>query len=204
MHRPSDILGFWFDGASGDAEIGRDSPAYRRWFGRLPEVDAHIISVFGDDVARARAGLIDTWGAEPRGALALILLLDQFPRHMFRGDRRAFESDEKALEIAHACIDAGTDEILSIPERVFLYLPIQHSERLADHDLALERIGSLVELARHRGSPLLKMCEAGLRSEQEHVEDLRRFGRYPYRNAALGRESTPEELAWLRARGEQG
>lgn len=202
MHRPSDILGFWFDGASDRTKIGRGSPAYARWFGRLPEVDQHIIAVFGDDVARAREGHMDAWCVEPRGALALILLLDQFPRHVFRGDRRAFESDAKALEIARACIDAGTDESLSIVERVFLYLPIQHSERLADHDLALERIGSLVELARRRGSPLLEMCEAGLRSEQEHIDDLRRFGRYPYRNAALGRESTPEEIAWLRARGE--
>jgi uncharacterized protein (DUF924 family) len=199
MHRPSDILGFWFDGASDHAELGRGCPAYTRWFGRSAELDAHIVAEYGDDVEQARAGVVEGWRDEPRTALALILLLDQFPRHVYRGSAEAFGSDAEALAVATACIDTGMDEALSLCERVFLYLPVQHSERLQDHDLALRCFTSLVDVASASALPILGFCRASVTAELEHIEVLRRFGRYPYRNAALGRASTPAEAAWLAA-----
>ncbi len=199
MHRPSDILGFWFDGVSDDTEIRRESPAYARWFGRSEQIDAHIVSVYGADVERARAGELDDWRSEPQSALALILLLDQLPRHVFRGRAEAFSSDAEALAIAVACIDAGMDQHLSLCERVFLYLPVQHSERLDDHDLALRCFSALVDVATTKALPILGLCRSGMQAELEHIDVLRRFGRYPYRNAALGRASTPDEAAWLAA-----
>lgn len=197
MHRPSDILGFWFDGASDHTAIGRGSPAYARWFGRSAELDAHIVAEYGDDVEKARSGALAGWRAEPPSALALILLLDQFPRHVHRGRAEAFASDAEALALANACVDAGMDATLSLCERVFLYLPMQHSERLEDHDLALRCFTSLVDAASASELPILGFCRASVTAELEHIEVLRRFGRYPYRNAALGRVSTPAEAAWL-------
>lgn len=200
MHRPSDILGFWFDGASDDVALGRESPAYARWFGRSEQLDAHVTSVFRADMDRARAGELDAWRSEPRSALALILLLDQFPRHVFRGRAEAFSSDAEALAVTKACVDAGMDEALSLCERVFLYLPVQHSERLDDHPLALRCFTRLVDVATARSLPILGFCQAAVKAEHEHIDTLRQFGRYPYRNAALGRVSTPAEAAWLAAR----
>jgi uncharacterized protein (DUF924 family) len=204
MQRSSDILGFWFDGASDDTDIGRGSPAYARWFGHSEQIDAHVTSTYGADVERARAGELDRWRAEPRSALALVLLLDQFPRHVFRGRAAAFASDAQALALALACIDARMDETLSLCERVFLYLPVQHSERLDDHDLALRCFTSLVDVASARKLPILGFCRASVAAEHEHIEVLRRFGRYPHRNAALGRVSTPAEAAWIAAEVSNG
>lgn len=200
MGRADDILGFWFADASDDTPITRGTAPYQRWFGGGPELDAHITATFAADVRAARAGQYASWRETPDGALALVLLLDQFPRHVYRDRAAAFDSDEAALEIARACIERGMDEALPLCRRVFLYLPIQHSERLDDHDLALERFESLVHIARARGTKILAFCEAAVQAEVEHVDTLRQFGRYPYRNAALGRENTPAETAWLAAR----
>lgn len=202
MHRPSDILGFWFDGASDRTEIGRGSPAYARWFGRSAELDAFIVAEYGEDVALARAGALEPWRAEPRTSLALILLLDQLPRHVYRGRAEAFASDAAALAVAKACVDTRMDEALSLCERVFLYLPMQHSERLEDHELALRCFTSLVDVASASALPILGFCRASVTAELEHIEVLRQFGRYPYRNAALGRISTPAETAWLAAQAQ--
>lgn len=197
MSRPSHILEFWFDGAGDDIGVGRGDPRYQRWFGRSDAVDAHITATFGADVERARAGELDHWRTTPRDALALILLLDQFPRHIWRGQAAAFASDATALALALALIDTKRDEELSLCERTFLYLPVQHSEQLADHDVALRCFRALVEAATANDLRILGFCQAGLAAELEHIETLRRFGRYPYRNAALGRLSTPAEAAWL-------
>jgi uncharacterized protein (DUF924 family) len=202
MHGPFDVLDFWFDEARDDAELGRGSRAYARWFGGGPELDASITSMFGEDVELARAGKLDHWRLEPRSLLALVLLLDQLPRHVFRGRAEAFASDATALELTRTCIAARTDEALSLCERVFLYLPLQHSEQLEDHDVAIRCYDSLVEVASARGLPILGFCRAAVTNQHEHTDTLRRFGRYPYRNAALNRISTPDETAWLAAQAQ--
>jgi uncharacterized protein (DUF924 family) len=192
------LLHYWFEGASDAANIGRGHPCYRRWFGREAEIDAEIVRAFAADLEAARAGACAAW-VTPEETLAQVLLLDQVPRHVYRNDGRAFDSDEAALALARRCIDAGADEQLRLVERVFLYLPVQHSERLADHDLALERYEHLAQRAREGGLGILGFLEAAVQSEHEHIDLLRRFGRYPGRNAALGRTSTPAELDHLGA-----
>jgi uncharacterized protein (DUF924 family) len=199
MDRSRAIRSYWFEGVNDSTIIDSSHACYRRWFGQKPDVDAHIVKEFKVDVELARAGTYDDWRATPSGNLALVLLLDQFPRHIFRGDRRAFESDEAALAIAKDSIASRADDSLAIVERVFLYLPLQHSEQMADHEVAQERFAALVALADQQRAGIRGFCEKAVLSEIEHIDVLRRFGRYPYRNAALGRACTPMEEAYLRA-----
>jgi uncharacterized protein (DUF924 family) len=196
--RGAALLDYWFEGADDAADIRRGHPCYRRWFGGGPAVDDEVRRAFAADLEAARAGACAGW-TSPREVLALVLLLDQVPRHVYRGDGRAFASDEAALELARGCIREGADERLALVERVFLYLPIQHSERLEDHDLALERFEHLARLGREGGLGVVGFLQAAVQSEHEHIDLLRRFGRYPGRNAALGRASTPAELDYLGA-----
>jgi uncharacterized protein (DUF924 family) len=199
MERSEQIRAYWFDGVDESRTIDTQHPAYRRWFRGGPEVDAHIAREYRADVEAARAGQYDGWRSTPRGALALIIVLDQFPRHIYRGEALAFASDAAAHTVAVECIRSRADEALGIAERVFMYLPLQHSERVADHELALERFRALVTLAIEKVPHMVRFCEQGVLNEHEHIEVLLRFGRYPYRNTALGRESTPGEAAYLQA-----
>lgn len=201
MNRCEEILAWWFEGGDDAHPIGPGSPCYQRWFRGGATVDAQVAARFAEDVRAARAGALDGWRSTVRGELALILLLDQFPRHLYRGRAEAFDSDVAALEIARACIEGGRDEQLALIERIFVYLPIQHSERLADHTLAFERFRALEAQARNRGAAVVALCAGAIGEQQEHFDTLQRFGRYPYRNAALGRSSTPQELAYLASRG---
>lgn len=200
MKRAEDILAWWFDGASDAAAIGPGSACYRRWFRGGAAVDEQVRALFVADVAAARAGVYDGWKGQARGELALLLLLDQFPRHIYRGQALAFASDAAAYDIARACIAARRDEQLALVERVFAYLPLQHSERIADHELAFERFRALIAAAKAGGAAVLGFCEGSIHEQQEHTDTLRAFGRYPYRNAALGRASTPAELEFLERR----
>lgn len=200
MSRAEEILAWWFEGGDDSSPIGPGSPCYQRWFRGGDAVDAQVAARFAADVREARAGALDAWRGSARGELALILLLDQFPRHLHRGQAAAFASDEAAQRIALDCIGARRDEQLALIERVFVYLPIQHSERIADHALAFERFRALAARARETGAGVAAFCEGAIGEQQEHFDTLRRFGRYPYRNAALGRVSTPMELEYLASR----
>jgi uncharacterized protein (DUF924 family) len=197
MSSPGDILEFWFDQASDRAVINRAHPCYGRWFAGGAAVDDEIRRRFAGDVEAARRGDLDGWKSDRDGALAFIILTDQFPRHLYRQDRRAFESDRLAFDLATDLIRTGADEAYPLVRRVFLYLPLQHSEAIRDHELALERYMRLVVLAAEGGLPISSFCQAALVSEVEHIDTLRQFGRYCYRNVALGRRSTPEEDAYL-------
>ena len=200
MSRAEEIVAWWFEGGDDASAIGPGTPCYQRWFRGGAAVDAQVTSLFAVDVAQARAGACDAWRGTARGELALMLLLDQFPRHIHRGQAAAFASDAQALRIARECIAARRDEQLALIERVFIYLPIQHSEQIDDHELAFERFRSLVARARETGAGVLAFCEGSIGEQQEHFDTLRKFGRYPYRNAALGRSSTPAELEYLARR----
>lgn len=174
MSTPDAVLEFWF------------SPQNRpRWFVRSDEFDRAVCERFGELHARAAEGELADWAATPRGALALILLLDQVPRNIFRGTPAAFASDPLALATARAAVDAGHDRDLSQEERVFMYLPFEHSEDLRDQERCLELMGGLSDEPSWR-----EYAEA-------HRKIIARFGRFPHRNAVLGRESTPEEVAFL-------
>lgn len=171
---------FWF-GAPGSPEHGGKREA---WFKADDAFDAEIRAQFLDDFEAAARGDLDAMADQANGALALIILLDQFPRNMFRGTARAFTADPKALSIAEATVARGLDQALTDIERTFVYLPFEHSERLADQDRSIALYEALGDAE-------------SLDYAVQHRVIIERFGRFPHRNAVLGRESTPEEEAFL-------
>jgi len=180
--RAKELLAFWLGSGARD----------KRWFQKDAAFDAEIRERFATLYGSAAAGELDGWKQAPASCLALIVLLDQFPRNMFRGTARAFESDAQALAAARHSLSARYDAAMSAVERLFAYLPFEHSENLADQVLACE-------LTR----PLAAFAETwdAHRYAVQHFEIVRRFGRFPHRNALLGRASTAEELAFLKGPG---
>ncbi|MEY4416265.1 MAG: hypothetical protein RIQ53_3558 [Pseudomonadota bacterium] len=189
-----EILDFWFGPP--------DDPLHRQprpsWFQKVPAFDAQIRERFGTRVEAALAGGLDHWLATPPGVLpappmqpaqALILLLDQFTRNIFRDTARAFAGDERARTLAQALVDSGADRHLSGVQRQFVYLPFVHAE-----DLALQREGLRLFTAMGIDDPVVAGAAPWA---QRHLEIIERFGRFPHRNAALGRPDTPEEAQFL-------
>lgn len=168
------VLDFWF------AE-GRE----QQWFVRDEAFDRQTAETLGALHEQAVRGTLDGWAAEPRGALALTILLDQVPRNIHRGSARAFAADAKARAVCRAALAAGHDAALaSEAERTFLYLPLQHSEDLADQELSVALFGKLSDPTARRYA-------------ERHREIIERFGRFPHRNPALGRATTEAEAAFL-------
>ncbi|MDW8398545.1 MAG: DUF924 family protein [Acetobacteraceae bacterium] len=162
------------------------------WFRRDDAFDSLLRARFGHALLPAREGALDGWIAEPRGALALLLLLDQLPRNLFRGTAEAFASDAKARAVAREAVFVHRHHRALTPvEQVFLFLPFEHSESLADQELSV----ALFEGLRH--DPRLGGPGGAVDYAWRHLEVIRRFGRFPHRNAALGRTSTAEEVAYL-------
>ncbi len=184
-----EILTFWF------GEI-RDEPAYfeeyaQRWFVRSADFDREIVQRFQADYELAAQGQLTHWTQTARGGLALILVLDQFPRNMFRNDPRAFATDPLAQQIAEQMIDAGFDRQLRLVERYFVYVPFMHSENRAHQQRSVLLFQQLVEERAYFDTPYVV----------KHQEVIERFGRFPHRNTVLGRASTPAELEFLKQFG---
>lgn len=189
--RMEEILAFWF--GREDATGGPAGSGYRKvWFERDEAFDREIRERFVDDHERAAAGELDDWRASGRGCLALILLLDQFPRNLFRGTPRAFATDGAAREVADHAVGTGLDRGLEPVGRMFVYLPFEHSEDAEDQRRSVELFLAL--------DPELGIPEV-LDYAVRHREVIERFGRFPHRNEVLGRPSTPEEEAFLREPG---
>ena len=176
---PADILTFW-------REAGRD-----RWYEKDDAFDAEVRRRFLDLWRAAVAGELSSWEASDDGALALTIVLDQFPRNMFRGESWAFSSDARAREVACRALERGVDARIEPVLQEFLYLPFMHSEHLADQIRC-------VELFRDKPNA------ENLRYAEDHAEIIRRFGRFPHRNHLLGRETTSEEKAFLAGGGFAG
>jgi len=169
------------------------------WFGEpgAPQ-DEEIRTRFGALVERALAGELAGWADGPRRRLSLILLLDQFPRNIFRGTARAFEGDRQALALTLSGMQSAADAALDVVERMFFYLPLEHAESLDAQDESLAAYRRLLAEA----PPELHETFAGtLRHAEEHRSIIERFGRFPHRNQVLGRASTPAEEEWLREGG---
>ena len=177
--KPEEVLSFWLD------EAGPD-----KWYASDETFDAEVRRRFLDGWEHAQAGAYSLWLTYPSGALAYIILNDQLPRNMFRGEGKAFASDRAALAAAKAAIDKGWDMRIDPPARQFFYLPLMHSEGQTDQDRCVRL-----------------MCERlvespdNLRHAQAHREIIRMFGRFPYRNDALGRATTAPEQAFMDAGG---
>ena len=171
-----EVLEFWLD------EVG---PA--GWYAVDPELDARIRDRFLSAWEGAAEGRFALWLTHPAGVLAYVILTDQFPRNMFRGERRAFATDAAALAAAKSAIQRGWDMKIDEPARQFFYLPLMHSENLCDQDRSVRLI---LERMPQTGAENLKHARA-------HREVIRRFGRFPYRNVALGRSDTAPERSFL-------
>ena len=179
------VLDFWF--------LPIDHPSYgrfrREWFAKDPAFDEAIRRQFAGEVDLAVAGRLDDLARHARGALALIILLDQFPRNLFRGTSRAFASDARAREIADRAVRAGFDRALPAVQRVFVYLPFEHSETLADQDRCVALFEDL---------PPADWRAEAIEAGRRHREIVARFGRFPHRNEILGRPSSSDEIAFLK------
>ena len=167
---PDDVLDFWFS-----------DEVKSKWFGGGPEFDAEIRERFYDLYGLALRGELP-WSDQPRSALAMVIVLDQFPRNLFRNDARAFETDALALSVAQAAVDRGFDQTVTPEQRTFFYLPFEHSEEMWAQDRSVELFTALgdantLDFAKH------------------HRDIIARFGRFPHRNAVLDRPSTAEEIA---------
>jgi uncharacterized protein (DUF924 family) len=178
------VLDFWFGPVDTEGRYARQAT----WFRADPAFDSACNAAFGQETARAAVGELDGLTATREGSLALVLLLDQFPRNIYRGQAQAFSADAKAREVARKSLARGDDQLLSKRQRLFLYLPFEHSEDLTDQELAVRLVATLGDLEQ-------------LRWAERHRDLIARFGRFPHRNAILGRVSTPEEAAFLKRPG---
>lgn len=183
--KAQEIWDFWF----GDATEFRPE-----WFKKDPAFDQRIRERFGADLERAIRGEYDHWADTPEGRLALIILLDQFSRNLFRGSPKSWSQDPKALELAQEGIKLGHDRALGMLQRFFFYLPLEHAEDLAVQDEAVAQYRALLRDYPDPDGP----AHSGLDYALRHHVIIERFGRFPHRNAVLGRDSSPEELAFLK------
>ena len=176
---PGEVTKFW------------EQAGESRWFFKDPVFDGSLNVRFGTAVAQARRGEFDHWGTTPEGALGLVILLDQMPRNIHRGNALAFASDAKALAMANGWIGQGFHHKLPAPRARWLIMPYEHAEDLD---------------AQRRGVALFQSMGIGDMAywAQVHLDIIARFGRFPHRNAVLGRVSTPEEMAFLKAGGFAG
>ncbi|OZB43330.1 MAG: hypothetical protein B7X46_12750 [Thiomonas sp. 15-66-11] len=197
MEGVNSVLRTWFGDAPENAEATMAS-RHGLWFGKSPEVDADLRQRYLPLLREARHGACASWAASPRGALALLLLLDQLPRNIFRGGAEAFASDAQALRLALAVVDAGDDARLWPIERVFVYLPLEHAEDLAVQQRAVALFTALRDaMPTEQRQPFDGFLDYAVR----HRDVIARFGRFPHRNDALGRASSEAEQAYLRQPG---
>jgi uncharacterized protein (DUF924 family) len=194
---PEAILDFWF----GDSLRFPGSVVERvqLWFTANAEFDREIRDRFSSLPERALRGELDGWSRRSESALALVLVLDQFPRNLFRGSARAFEFDPRALETAAEAVDARFDEELAPLQASFLYLPFEHSEDPTNQERSVQLFEQLV---RRAPPELASTLEQAADYARRHRAVVQRFGRFPHRNKVLGRESSPEEVAYLESGGE--
>ena len=176
---PEDILAFWREAGS------------ERWYTKDAAFDAQVQRQFLGLWQKAAAGELSSWETSDDGALALVIILDQFPRNMFRDDAKAFSTDPQALEVASRAITRGADARIEPGLLEFLYMPFMHSEQMGDQQRC-------VELFRKAGNA------DNIGYAQDHAEIVSRFGRFPHRNRILGRTTTPEEQAFLDSGGFSG
>jgi len=197
--RAQDVLDFWF----GADPMAPDqlSQRMRLWFGGddSPEIralrDENVTARFGALAQSAAAGHLDAWVSSPHRLLALVLLLDQFPRSIHRGTAAAFAQDERALELVMAGLQTGADATLTPIQRVFFYMPMQHSE---SPDIQEESVAAFRRLALEAPLEHRSLFQNCLKFAQLHQRIVARFGRFPHRNAVLGRQDSPAEEAFLR------
>jgi len=184
VRTPSDVLEFWFSDQS-----------RALWFEKNAAFDEAIRGRFEDTVRAAADGELEHWERTAPGALALVIVLDQFPRNLYRGSARAFAADARAREVADRAIVRRLDQEIPLAQRHFFFLPFEHSESSGDQERSIALFQAWAEA--HDGPARDRALEQ-MRYVHRHAEIVARFGRFPHRNEALGRESTEAEIAFLR------
>ena len=173
---PIEIISYWYS-----------DKMQKHWFSSTPELDKEIKNKYEQTWISAAAGELDEWENTPEGCLALIIILDQLPLNMFRGESKSFQTERKAIEVALTAINSSFDKKLSNDKLPFLFMPFMHSEKLEEQDLS-------VKLYKEYN------LDNNLRFAQHHREIVKRFGRFPHRNKILGRESTKSENEYLNSK----
>lgn len=188
MSQAKAILDFWF-GKPDEPDFGKPR---KFWFTKNSEFDQEVRNRFLTDYQQAAKSQLEDWKTSPESCLALIILLDQFPRNMFRNQPQAFATDSQALSYAQYAVTVGFDQQLLPIQRWFIYLPFEHSENLIDQRQCVDLYQQLKDYP--------EMAD-GINYAVKHLEVIERFGRFPHRNQILGRDSTPEEVEFLKQRG---
>ena len=196
MKPQQDVLRFWFGDEPDDARVANEK--WQSWWTKTDETDRAIEQRFGTLVTAASRGELDDWTATPRDHLALTLVLDQFSRNIFRDTPQAFACDDKALGLTLMALEEEMDRHLRPIERIFLYFPLEHSESLEHQQRCVELMETL---EREVPEDWRETFESFTRYAVAHCDVIKRFGRFPHRNAILGRESTPAELEFLKKPG---
>ena len=197
ISQAEEVLAFWFGEQRNDAAWLAERNAL--WFGGKPETDASIRERFASLTQAAREGKLDAWAQEPRGLLALVILLDQFSRSLFRGTPEAFAQDAKARALVHRAHGQGWAEGYTPLERIFLAMPLMHSEAIDEQEQCVVLFQEL-EAAASEG-PIADTVRSSLDYARRHLVIIERFGRFPHRNDTLGRKSTPAEVEFLKQPG---
>lgn len=195
------VLQFWFHSLTDAVPIDKKSPPAKLWFNGGRIFDEDIRSKFLNDFNKAKAGEYKDWEETARGRLALILIFDQFSRNMFRNTPQAFETDMLALELTQRSIKDGKDKELMCVERVFLYMPLMHAEDLRVQNEGVRCFEMLAQESELLSPLNTSYFEYNLKYSRQHRDIIARFGRFPHRNAVLGRASTSEEKAFLEKPG---
>lgn len=201
LDQAESILDFWFgpDVDTTPASVVAERQA-ALWWSKNEQADADIRSRFEALLADAADNKLAAWADTPRGLLALIILLDQFPRNMYRGTAKSFSYDELARQCSHLALAMGVDQQLPPIARVFVYLPLEHAEDVDDQDYCVQLFRALAKIAGTDEAE--KKAFAGFADfAKKHQDIIARFGRFPHRNAILGRASTAEETAFLQTPG---
>ena len=191
--QPGDVLNFWFGN-----NPSQPLAMAEKWFGKDDAFDVEVKMRFGDHLTRAACGEYGDWGRHPEGALALIIMLDQFPRNMHRNSALSFAYDEAALGLCLEGLEKGDDVWLAPVRRSFYYMPLMHSESLEHQRLSVANFAALAATKGNAGpAELRKSLENNHRYAVAHMELIERFGRFPHRNAVLNRRNTSEESTYL-------
>lgn len=197
MQEYADVLNLWF----GSMEQGVSSSEYRkRWYTGGAAFDELLREQFLAEVESALAGELVEWEQSAEGVLALIILLDQLPRNLFRGDKRAFSGDNRAIQLAKQLCKSDDDRQLQYDQRVFVYMPYMHSESLEDQQECIELFKQLKQDAPKTQQDFY---QSSVDYAVKHMEIVKRFGRFPHRNQVLERKTTSEEQQWLDSGGER-
>jgi len=192
MKTPGDVLAYWFGEPLRD--LDQLKTKMRRWFGGGPDFDAEVKREFGAEIDAAVDGKLDAWFAEPKGWLALLILLDQFTRNAYRGNAKTHAGDARAVKLTLDALENGKLHALPLQERHFALMPLLHAEDATHQARYREEYAKFMEDVPDELRPIY---ESGIEQGTKYGEIIRRFGRFPHRNALLGRESTPEEKAFL-------